>query len=244
MTFQEDDAVLGETPQVASPASLQTLWSKKVLDAFNPVFRCPNCGWSPLDKKIINSATINYKRTCPNCNWSGMEPATEVNETTVYCIRQVRAKIDIGGGGKTYGRKYKTGGAHSLQHLNHIRVSMHPGQYVRDNKKTKIGKEVSWDIAKAKAGAREGQTGMFTLYFSPLEIDVQGDLLAQCLVSGVIESLGQGRFSAPTIMADGDPWTVHGKENLLAQLEDDPELFQLVLEELYIKCGLGHVRFK
>lgn len=244
MTVQEDHAPLGETPQVASPASLQTRWSKKVLDAFNPVFRCPECGWSPIDKKLINTATLNYKYKCPHCEWSGLEPVTEVNETTVYCIRQVRAKINIGGGGKIMGRKYKTDGANALQHLNHIRVSLHPGQYLRNNKNVKIGKEVAWEIAKAKAGALEGATGGYTLYFSPLEVDVQGDLLAMCLASGVIVKEGKGRLTAPDIQADGKTFSVNGKENLLMMLEDDPEMFQIILEELYTKHGLGHVRFR
>lgn len=244
LTAQEDDTPLNETPQVASPANLQTKWAKKVLDAFNPVFRCPECGCSPIDKKLINSATLNYKYKCPNCEWSGMDPVTEVNETTVYCIRQVRAKINIGGGGKVYGRKYKTDGANALQHLNHIRVTLHPGQYLRNKKNVKIGKEVAWEIAKAKAGAREGSTGGYTIYFSPLEVDVQADLLAECLAAGVIVDEGKGRFVAPDIQADGDPWSITGKERLLSTLESDPELYQVILEELYAKNGLGHVRFR
>jgi len=243
MTFQEETTPLGETPQVASPASLQTRWSKQILDAFNPTFRCPECGYSPLEKNVINSKTLNFKYICGNCKWSGLDPFTEVNETTLYCIRQARAKLNLSGG-KSYGRAYKSDGAFALQHLNHIRISLHAGQALRD-KKVKIGKEVNWEVAKAKAGAREGRIGAFTLYFDPLEVDVQGDLLAQCLIYNVILSEGSGRYSIPTIEdADGNAISVHGKESLLQLMEQSPELMVELRDQLYIAAGLGHVRFR
>ena len=240
MTFQEEKTMLGDTPQVASPATLQTQWSKKVLDALHAIYRCPECGFSPLENKNINQATLNYYWHCPNdkCKWKGLDPYTEVNETTLYCIRQVRAKLNLGGG-KQYGRAYKTGGAFSLQHLNTIRISLHPGSALRDNN-VKIGKEVNWEISKAKAGAREGTTGSFTLYFDPIEIDRQGDMFAQCLKHDVITKEGGSYFSTPDIEMD----KVHGKDNFLELMEQEPSLMDALREQLYVNAGLAHIRFK
>jgi RecA/RadA recombinase len=145
LTAAEDKASMDETPQVASPATIQTRWAKKVLDAFNVVFRCPKCGYSPITKHVVSYEQMNFSWVCPHCKWKGLDPANEVNLTTVYCIRQIRAKIALRG--KAMGRPYKSDGAYALQHLNHIRVSMHPGQAIREEKsKVKIGKKVNWEI--------------------------------------------------------------------------------------------------
>lgn len=243
MTFQEDNAELNETPQVASPAMLQTKWSKKILDAFNPIFRCPLCGAAPLEKKVTNYKLRNYKYVCTNhkCGWRGRgnEAEVEIKETTLYCIRQVRDKLSMGG--KVYGRAYKADGARSLRHLNHIRLSLHPGSYIRDPPKSgkKIAKEVNWEITKAKSGAKEGRAGMFQLFFDPLEVDVLGDLFAQCLMYKVIVDEGKGWYAVPDIEMD----RVHGKDSILTLMENEDDLTSALLEQLYINAGLAHVRF-
>jgi RecA/RadA recombinase len=242
LTAAEDKATMDEVPQVASPATIQTRWAKKVLDSFGVVFRCPDCGYSPLEKKVTNYELMNFSWNCPNCSWKGLDPANEVNTTTVYCIRQVRAKLNLSGG-KVYGRSYKSDGAYALQHLNHIRVSMHPGSAIRVNK-VKVGKEVNWEISKAKAGAREGATGAFTLYFSPMEVDIAGDMFAQCNKLGVIRSLPQGWYEVPDIEMDDGPLRVHGKDKMISMIEREEELMEQLGELLYIKAGLAHVRFK
>jgi RecA/RadA recombinase len=241
LTAAEDKATMDEVPQVASPATIQTRWAKKVLDSFNVVYRCPQCGYSPLEKKVTNYEQMNFSWNCPNCKWKGLDPANEVNVTTVYCIRQVRAKLQMGG--KIYGRAYKSDGAYALQHLNHIRVSMHPGSSVKDGK-VKIGKEVNWEVTKAKAGAREGATGAFTLYFSPMEVDVAGDLFAQCVKRGVIKQLPQGWYEVPEIEDDEGPLRIHGKDKMISLIEREPELSAQLRELLYIQAGLAHVRFR
>jgi len=242
LTAAEDRATMDEVPQVASPATIQTRWAKKVLDAFNVVYRCPQCGYSPLEKKVTNYSQMNFNWICPNCSWKGLDPANEINETTVYCIRQVRAKIQMSGG-KIYGRPYKSEGAHALQHLNHIRVSMHPGSSIKEGN-VKIGKEVNWEVSKAKAGAREGSTGSFTLYFDPVEVDVARDMFSQCVKRGVICSLPQGWYEIPDIEMDGEALRVHGKEKLIRTIEDSEDLVDELREILYIKAGLSHVRFQ
>lgn len=238
LTASEELKDLDEIPQVASPATVQTRWAKKVRDAFQDIFRCPECGYSPIDKYVQNEALMNFWFLCPHCGWKGDEPAVEVNETSLYCIRQVRAKIDMSGR-PIRGRPYEAKGAYSLQHLNHIRLSLHPGAYIRD-KKVKIGKEVSWEISKAKAGAREGATGSFVLYFDPLEVDVQGDMLAQCLKHNVVQTIPGGYFEVPEIDMD----RIRGKESMLSLMEREPELMESLRELLYVKCGLAHVRFR
>lgn len=237
MTMPEERATLEEVPQVASPATIQTRWAKKTLDAFNPIFRCPKCGYAPIENKVTNYELQNYKYVCKSCEWSGKDPATEVNETTLYCIRQVRSKISMTGQ-RRYGRDYKTDGANALQHLNHIRISLHPGSAIKDGN-IKIGKEVNWEIAKAKAGAKEGRTGMFTLYFNPIEVDVARDMMAQCIEHKVILDRGAGWFEFPEIDMD----QIHGKDAVLDMIEKEPELLELLRELLYIKADLSHLRF-
>ena len=242
LTAAEEKAQLDEVPQVASPATIPTRWAKKVLDAFNVIYRCPNCGYSPLEKKVTNYELMNFSYNCPHCSWKGLDPAHEINETSVYCIRQVRAKLAMGG--KVYGRAYKSDGAYALQHLNHIRVSLHPGSSVKDGN-VKIGKEINWEVTKAKAGAREGATGAYTLFFDPLEVDVSSDMFAQCVKHGVIRSLPQGWFEVPDILLEDDkPIRIHGKDKAIQEIENEPELFEELRHLLYIKAGLAHVRFK
>jgi RecA/RadA recombinase len=241
LTAAEDKATMDEIPQVASPATIQTRWAKKVLDSFGVVFRCPECGYSPLDKKVTNYEQMNFSWNCPHCSWKGLDPADEVNYTSVYCIRQVRAKLAMGG--KVYGRAYKSDGAYALQHLNHIRVSMHPGSSIKDGK-VKIGKEVNWEVTKAKAGAREGATGALTLYFSPMEVDVAGDMFAQCVKLGVIRQLPQGWYEVPDIETDDGVLRIHGKDKMIGVIEREEELMEQLRELLYIKAGLSHVRFR
>jgi hypothetical protein len=241
LTAAEDRATLEEIPQVASPATIQTRWAKKVLDAFNVVYRCPKCGYCPIEKKVTNYEMMNFNWVCSNCEWKGLDPDSEVNETTVYCIRQVRAKLQMGC--KVYGRAYKADGAYAIQHLNHIRVSMHPGSSVKDGD-VKIGKEVNWEISKAKAGAREGMTGSFTLFFDPVEIDVAGDMFAQCLKRGVIQQLPQGWLEVPEIEMDGKPLRVHGKDKFISMIESEETLVEELRQLLYVKAGLSHVRFQ
>jgi predicted RNA-binding Zn-ribbon protein involved in translation (DUF1610 family) len=238
LTAAEEQKDLDEIPQVASPATIQTRWAKKVRDAFCDIFRCPECGYAPIEKYVQNEALMNFWYTCSYCGWKGEDPAVEVNETSLYCVRQVRAKIDMSGR-PLKGRPYEAKGAYSLQHLNHIRISLHPGPYLKD-KKVKIGKEVSWEISKAKAGAREGAIGSFILYFDPLEVDVQGDMLSQCLKHGIVQTIPGGYFEVPDVDMD----RVRGKETMLSLMEREPKLMDALRELLYVKCGLAHVRFK
>ena len=237
LTMPEESTVLGDTPQIASSATLQTKWAKKIEDAFNPKFRCPNCGYFPLKKKVTSYKLLKFKYECPepDCNWKGINPYTEINETTIYCINQVRSKIQMSGG-RVMGRPYKTSGANALQHLNAIRVSLHPGTALRDGK-TKIGKEINWEITKAKTGAKEGTIGSFILYFNPLEVDVTNDLMNQCLVNRIIIQEEGGYYSIPDMQE-----RIHGKDNVL-DLLDDIEVRDELRKLLYIKLDLAHIRF-
>ena len=241
LTAAEDKAMMSEIPQVASPATLQTRWAKKVQDAFNVVYRCAECGYSPLTKKVTNYDLQNFKWVCPRCERRGEDPEPEVNETSVYCIRQVRAKLNMGG--KVYGRAYKTEGAHALQHLNHIRVSLHPGKAVQDDKR-KIGKEVNWEVIKAKAGAREGATGTYSLYFKPLGVDTAEDMFIQCLMHGVIRKLPGSVYEVPGVEMDEEPLRMRGKDKMIALIREEIGLQEELRELLYIAADLPHVRFR
>ena len=243
ITAADEDKDLEEARVVASSAGIQTRWSQKIYNAFNPIYRCPSCGYAPLGKRVTESATMNYKWFCPNetdkakCGWSGLDPAIEVNETSVYCIRQVRARIDMSGR-PIKGRPYESKGARALMHLNHLRTSMHAGKYLTNKSGQKLGKEVNWEITKAKSGAREGTAGQFLLYFGPTEVDKPKILLNQCLKHGIVTK-GAGYFNVPDI----DMERVQGENKFLGLIEREPQLMSSLRELLFIKAGLSHVRF-
>jgi len=235
ITAQEETSDLDEIPQIASSSMLQTRWGKKILDSLGPVYRCPKCGHLPVSKKVINSNEGKYHYTCGKCSdWKGLYPAVEINETTIYCIRQVRAKIRTTG--KVMGRPYDATGARMLNHLYHIRVSMHPGPFIKMKSDEIIGKEINWEIRKAKGGAREKAKGAFNLYFSPLEADVVTDLIDLSRKLGLIEGDGSGHYK---VLGKN----IHGKGKLISELENNRELFDSLLDKAYIDSGLAHVRF-
>lgn len=233
-TASEDTKDLDEDPKVASASMIQTRWSKKILDAFNPIFICPECGSDHLEKVVIKIDSRNYRFKCKNCEWHGKKPDAEVNETSIYCIRQVREKL-MTGGGKVMGRKYDAQGARALRHLNHIHLQLNPGAFVKE-KNIKVGKEVSWEIKKAKAGAKEGATGTYILNFNPLGVDLADDVLGTALNVGTA-TYGGSKYNFHFM---GE--SIKGRDNTIKRLEEDMEFRNSVEDRILIDAGLGHVR--
>ena len=238
LTIKEQTTAMGDVPQVASPANLQTQFMKKLCDdALRPIYRCADCGGAPLKKEVVSYDTRNYRYACEYCGWKGLDPEVEVNESTILAIRQVRAKINLMG--KSFGRKYQTGGAHARRHGNLVRISLHAGKVIREGgeKGPAIGKEVNWEIPKGKTGAKEKGAGAISLFYQPLRYDIHNDLIKTCLELGVIERSG-AFLDIPCLDTK-----IRGKNNLLTLLEEDPGVISALREAAYIAFGLDHVRF-
>ena len=238
LTYQERDTPLGEFAQQASNATLETKFTKKMDDALAAIFRCPECGAAPLGQKKVSESGRSYNWHCPSCRWKGLDPAVEVNETTIIAIRQVRGKRSAPGQ-KVFGRPYESKGSHALRHANLIKLSLHPGQRIpKDTKKEKLGKEVNWEVEKGKCGCHEGARGTFSMYFDTMSVDVYTDLVRTCMRYGVIEQ-GGGYYKIPHL-----DMRLLGKEKLLQRVEESPELWDGLRDQLYIEADLAKVRFR
>lgn len=235
-TYLEREKQLGEHAQRASVAQLQSFFAKKLSDEGLPaIYRCKECGFSPLESNVTDVAARKYYWRCGSCSWRGLDPAVERNETTLIAIRQVRSRMSTFG----KGRPYQSAGAHAIRHQNLVRVTVHPGSRIpEDTSKPKLGKEVSWEVTKGKCGCHEGARGSFKLYFENMQVDVFDDLISQCLQQGIMGQ-GGGVYSVPFM-----EFKIKGRDNLLRVLEETPELWDQLRDRLYVETGLAHVRLR
>lgn len=238
LTAPEDETPLGEDPRIASPASIQTRWMKKVQKAMAPRKLCPTPGcWSPNIefKKTANGGWGYY---CP-CGWKGHDPYMEENETTIIGIRQVRANLHKMG---MHSRDWKVGGSHALKHGKLVDIQLRPGEQLKDKQGNRIGKEINWEITKGKAGTHEGKTGTFKYYFEPPEIDVDLDMFGYCVAEGIITKAGSGNYSIDPQDLGDKQYKFKGQGEVLEALEIDPELKNLLWKLMLRKADLTHIR--
>jgi len=240
LTHQERETRFGEFAQRASGATLETQFTKKMDDALSAIYRCPACGAAPLSNRATDKATNRYKYYCPSgtCGWGGLDPAVEVNETTIIGIRQVRAK-QAQGGMPAFGRKYQSVGSHAMKHANLIKLSLHPGARLpKETDKPKIGKEVNWEVEKAKCGCHEGARGTFSMFFDTMSVDVYSDLVTTAARLGVITQ-GGAYYRIPHL-----DMKVNGKPKLIELIEEQPDLWNEIRDRCYVEGGWPGVRFK
>lgn len=235
LTTSEDEVDLGDNPKIASASGIQSLWMKKIQGALMPRKRCPSCFSMDLNFKKHNEGSYNY--IC-KCGWKGRKPFLEENETTIIGIRQVRANLY-----KTNmrQREWKVGGAWALKHGKLIDIQLRPGEvlYYKDSKdsensRTKIGKELVYEITKGKAGTHEGKVGSFRYYFDPPKIDIEDNMINYCTVKNIIRRggavyyIGEEKFSS--------------KEALQTAIREPK--FKSVLWNMILKdAGLLHIRY-
>jgi len=238
LTQYEKECDLGEDARVAAAASVETMWMKKVTDALSPKYRCPDCGFAPLESNVTSFVARRYNYVCSGCNWKGKDPFVEINTTTIIAIRQARAKNVGRALAKQRGRDYHSQGAWALKHGNQVRISLHPGEIFRVGKTT-IGKEINWQIAKGKSGAREYSIGSFGLNFDPIFTDVVHDLVSYCLQHQIVEQAGKGYYNIPVL----DISKIHGRAAINDLVNENENYFEILLDEVYNAEGLAHVRF-
>jgi RecA/RadA recombinase len=236
LTAAEDEAELADDPRIASASNVQTKWMKKVQSAMAPRKRCPECltlEGEGMDFKKTNSEA-GYGYYC-KCGWKGKAIILEENETTIIGIRQVRANLQKAG---MRSREWKVGGSWALKHGKLVDIQIRQSDILMDKEqKNKIGKEITFEITKGKAGTHEGKTGTFKYYFEPPEVDIESDILNYCTTKGIIRRggavyyIGDEKFS--------------GKGELTEALADPERGLRNQLWKLMLKdAGLQHVRHR
>ena len=239
LTAPEGDTPLGDDPRIANAANIQTRWMKKVQSALAPRMRCPDC-WD-LDIEFKKTSAGGYNYHC-KCGWKGHDPFLEENETTIIGIRQVRANMNKGG---MHAREWKVGGSNALKHGKLVDVQLRPGERLMDSTgKIRIGKEIVWEITKGKAGTHEGKTGSFKYYFEPPEIDVDSDFFGHCMAVGIIARSG-GIYTVDTQgLHEKSELKFKGQSEVMAALDEDPEVKNLLWKLMLRKADLTHIRHR
>lgn len=235
LTAPEEEADLADDPRIANASSVQTKWMKKVQGVLTPRPRCPECWALHPEHRRTSSGGYNYY--C-GCGWKGKKPYMHENETTIIGIRQVRANMN-----KTkFGPEYKVGGAWALKHGKLVDVTLKPGQRLMSKDgKTKIGKEINYEITKGKAGTHEGRKGMFRYFFGPPEIDVDHNMFTTATDLGVIRRGGSVYYID---QVEGDPLKFSGKDTILNAIADDADLRDVLHRAILHRAGIHHIRYK
>lgn len=231
LTVPQEQAELADDPRIASASNVQTKWMNKLQGALMPRKRCPECFSLELEFKKREE---NYSYSC-KCGWKGKRPYLEENETSVIGIRQVRANLHKA---NMRSREWKVGGAWALKHGKLIDIQLRPGEilYTKDGK-TKIGKEINFEITKGKAGTHEGKVGAFKYYFDPPGIDIDTDFLNYCTAKGIIKRGGAVYYVGEL--------KFNGKEELLDAMSDcELGLKSKLWDLMRAEAGLLHVRHR
>ena len=207
---------------------------RKVFGALSPQKLCPNCFSRPLGFKIFGKGGFKYECGNKDCGWDGQRPYMWENETTIVGLRQVRANLNKV---HMHAREYKTTGAYALRHGKMIDIQLRKGKPITIKDKD-VGKEITWELTKGKAGTHEGLTGTYNYYFNPPQIDVAADLENYCTTNNIIT---YGGSKVGFLLGD---MKLGSKEEMQREVEED-EKFQALLRIEAIKhAGQGHVRYK
>jgi hypothetical protein len=212
---------------------------KKVQGALTPRKRCPDCFNPNLDFKKFASGNYSYYCSDKKCAWKGKRPFLEENETSVIGIRQVRANLNRR---NMRSPEYKVGGAWALKHGKLVDIQLRPGERMMSSDgKTKIGKEINYEITKGKAGTHEGKKGAFRYFFGPPEVDVDHNFMTAGTAAGVIRRGGSVYYIDKP---DGETVKFSGKRELLDAIADEPDIKNLIWKGLLTKAELNHVRHR
>lgn len=235
LTAPEEEADLADDPRIANASSVQTKWMKKVQGALNPRKRCPACFSLEMDFRKTQGS---YSYSC-SCGWKGKEVFLEENESTVIGIRQVRANMRRM---SMRSREYTVGGAWALKHGKLIDIQLRPGeQMMSKDGKTKIGKEINYELTKGKAGTHEGKKGSFRYFFGPPEVDVDHNFFTTSTTMGIIRRGGSVYY---VDQDDGEPLKFNGQGALLDAIAETPDFKNLLWKRMLHKAGLHHIRHR
>jgi hypothetical protein len=103
--------------------------------------------------------------------------------------------------------------------------------------KTKVGKELTFEITKGKAGTHEGKIGSFRYYFDPPEVDVDTNIVNYCSANGIVRRAGA------TYYVGEQKFT--GKNEFLDALADSQTGLRNTLWKLMVaQSGLQHIRHR
>lgn len=160
------------------------------------------------------------------------------NTTTVLGINQYRDNVNAG----LYGDPMKQAGGHALAHGQLLNIHIEQGARIRQQvsgKETRIvGKEINWEIKKAKAGAHDGPKGTYKFYFGEhgygFGIDVYSDLLVAGLQTSVIQQAGAWYSYQGERLGQGEAAVAHS-------LFSNPDLLQRIRKDIFKTAGLNFI---
>lgn len=159
------------------------------------------------------------------------------NTTSVIGINQYRDNVTAG----LYGNPMKQAGGHALAHGQLLNIHIEQGAKIRmavGKEQKIIGKEINWEILKAKAGAHDGPKGSYKLYTGemgiPFGVDVYSDLLSAGLQTGVVQASGSWYSFAGERLGQGET-------NVAQVLYQNPEMLQSIRREIFKTAGLKFI---
>lgn len=159
------------------------------------------------------------------------------NTTSVIGINQYRDNVNAG----LYGNPMKQAGGNALAHGQLLNIHIEQGARIRHvvGKEQKIiGKEINWEILKAKAGAHDGPKGTYKLYTGelgiPFGVDIYSDLISAGLQVGVIEAKGSWYSYQGENIGQGE----QGVAQVLFQ---KPDMLQGIRREIFKIAGLKFI---
>lgn len=159
------------------------------------------------------------------------------NTTSVVGINQYRDNVNAG----LYGNPMKQAGGHALAHGQLLNIHIEQGAKIRHvvGKEQKIvGKEINWEIIKAKAGAHDGSKGSYKFYTGELGIpfgaDIYSDLISAGLQTGIVAQSG-------AFYSFNGERLGQGIDNASLFLYQHPEVIQTIRREIFKTAGLKFI---
>lgn len=159
------------------------------------------------------------------------------NTTTVIGINQYRDNVNAG----LYGNPMKQAGGNALAHGQLLNIHIEQGARIKQavgNKQVIVGKEINWEIMKAKAGAHDGPKGTYKFYTGelgmPFGVDIYSDLLIAGLQADVIKQSGAWYSYEGEQLGNGEA-------NVAMALYKNPDLMQKIRREIFKVAGLHFI---
>jgi recombination protein RecA len=135
----------------------------------------------------------------------------------------------------------KVAGGHALAHGKLLDIHIEQGariKHVVGKEQKIIGKEINWEIMKAKAGSHDGPKGTYKFYTGEMGItfgvDVYSDLVSAGLQAGIVQQ--QGAWFSYNGSHLGQ-----GIDNVGKTLYNDPVLLQTIRKEIFKAAGLHFI---
>ena len=144
-----------------------------------------------LDKegRVGGSAKLNTRFTRRLNSIMSIDEDGYSNLSTVIGINQLRDNMNKA---NKYSPESVEPGGRALKHARWLGIELRRAGWVTNpsNKKIRLGKDVSWEITKQKAGGHEGAKGNYDFLYSLGGVDVAEHTLLTATTYGIVERSG------------------------------------------------------